>query len=81
MPGHPALRHFKYEPLIGGVPERPGRSEVGFNMTMVAPTREPKKVQLHLQSGARIGFDTHGGTAQLRRQQVDDLVNFLNSIE
>ena len=81
MPGHPALRKFKYEPLIGGFPERPGRREVGMNMTMVAATREPKKVQLHIQSGARIGFDTHGGSSQLTRQQIDDLVNFINSIE
>ncbi len=80
-PGHPALRKYKYEPLIGGRPERPGKKEVGQNMTMVAATREPKKVQLHIASGARIGFDTHGGTSHLTRQQIDDLVNFLNSIE
>ncbi len=24
-PGHPALGQYKYEPLIGGYPERPGR--------------------------------------------------------
>jgi hypothetical protein len=80
-PGHPALRRTKYEPLIGGYPERPGCREVGFNMTMLAETREPKRVQLHIVSGARIGFDTHGGTSHLSRQQIDDLVNYLNSIE
>jgi hypothetical protein len=80
-PGHPGLRQFKYEPRLGGHPERPGRNEVGFNMTMVSATRDPPELQLHIQSGARIGVDTHGGTTQLTRQQVDDLVNFLNSIE
>ncbi|MBM4062824.1 MAG: hypothetical protein FJ265_17275, partial [Planctomycetes bacterium] len=62
-PGHPSLGLFKYEPRIGGVPERPGRREVGCNFTLVASTREPRQVQLHLQAGARIGFDTHGGTS------------------
>ena len=80
-PGHPALRQFKYEPLMGGEPERPKRNEVGFNMTVVAATREPNKVRVHITSGARIGYDTHGGTSQLTRQQIDDLINFLNSIE
>ncbi len=80
-PGHPVLGRFKYEPRIGGIPERPRRSEVGFNFTMVAATREPEKVKLHVKSGARIGFDTHGGTSQLTRRQIDDLVAFLNSIE
>ena len=80
-PGNPALGRLKYEPLIGGFPERPGRKEVGFNMTMVAATRQPKQVQLHIHSGGRIGFDTHGGTSQLSRQQIDDVVNYLNSIE
>ncbi len=80
-PGHPGLGYFKYEPRIGGVPERPGLREVGFNFTMVAATREPDQVKLHLYSGARIGFDTHGGTSQLTRRQIEDLAAFLNSIE
>ena len=80
-PGHPALGTFKYEPLLGGHGERPNRNEVGFNFTLVAATREPEKVKMHLKSGARIGFDTHGGTSQLTRRQIDDLVAFLNSIE
>ncbi len=79
-PGHPALRTFRYEPLFGGYGERPGRKEVGFNMTFVFYDREPK-VKMHLVSNARLGFDTHGGTSQLNRLQVDDLVNFMNSIE
>jgi YVTN family beta-propeller protein len=80
-PGHPALRKYKYEPLVGGHGERPNRDEVGFNFTLVAATREPDKVKMHLKSGARIGFDTHGGTSQLTRRQIEDLVAFLNSIE
>jgi len=51
-------------------------------MTLVAETRAPKPVQLHVQSGRRASATTpHGGTSQLTRQQIDDLVNFLNSIE
>jgi len=80
-PGHPGLRRLTYEPLLGGFPERPGRREVGFNTTLLASTREPPQVQIHLQAGARIGYDTHGGTSQLTRLQIDDLVNYLNSIE
>jgi hypothetical protein len=49
-------------------------------MTHVYATAEPR-VKMHLVSEARLGFDTHGGTSQLTRRQVDDLVNFLNSIE
>jgi len=79
-PGHVALRTFKYEPLIGGFPERPGRKEVGLNMTFIFADRSPK-VKMHMRAGARIGVDTHGGTSHLTAGQIDDLVNFLNSIE
>jgi len=80
MPGHPALGTYKYEPRIGGEPERPGRKEVGCNMTFVYASSSPH-VKMQIQSGARLGFDTHGGSIQLTRQQIDDLVNFINTIE
>ncbi len=79
-PGHPALHNYKYEPLFGGYAERPGRKEVGFNMTFVFASAE-NRVKLHQISESRLGFDTHGGTSHLTRQQLDDLVNYLNSIE
>lgn len=79
-PGHPALGSFKYEPLVGGYPERPGKKEVGCNMTFVFATPE-NRVKLHRMAESRLGFDTHGGTSHLTRQQVEDLVNFINSIE
>ena len=80
VPGHPALRALKYEPLIGGEAERPCRREVGFNETYV--TSKPSSyTKAHLKTGARVGMDTHGGTSHLNAQQVDDLVNFLESIE
>lgn len=79
-PGHPALGSFKYEPLVGGYPERPGKKEVGFNMTFVFATPE-SRVKMHRIAESRLGFDTHGGTSHLTRQQVEDLVNFMNSIE
>ncbi len=80
VPGHPSLRRFKYEPLLGGAPERPGRQEVGFNMTFLFSEDIPR-VKLHREAKARMGFDTHGGSSHLTAQQVDDLVNFLESIE
>ena len=80
IPGHPSLRQFPYEPLVGGVPERPGRKEIGFNETFIFYESAPK-VALHMMSGARIGVDTHGGTSQLSAQEIDDLTNFLQAIE
>lgn len=79
-PGHPSLGKFKYEPLFGGYPERPDKQEVGFNMTFVFATAE-NRVKLHRISESRLGFDTHGGASQLTRQEVDDLVNYINSLE
>ncbi|MBI2899386.1 MAG: hypothetical protein HYY17_04330 [Planctomycetes bacterium] len=79
-PGHAALGRFKYEPLLGGIPERPDRREVGRNETHLF-TRKSAKVRQHLASGARIGFDTHGGTSHLTARQIEDLLDYLNSIE
>ncbi|MFV2069719.1 MAG: hypothetical protein ACC645_22365, partial [Pirellulales bacterium] len=79
-PGHAALRTFPYEPRIGGVGERPGRKEIGFNTTFIMKEPAPN-VKLHVLAGARIGIDTHGGTSHLSEQQIDDLVHYLNSIE
>jgi mono/diheme cytochrome c family protein len=80
VPGHASLRSFRCEVLLGGVPERPGRREVGCNTTyfVAGPTRGTR---LHVQVGGRIGIDTHGGTSQLTAQQVDDLVAYLETIE
>lgn len=79
-PGHPALRTFKYEPLIGGIPERPGRREVGFNMTFL-PGVPAAEARLESGAGARLGTDTHGGTSHLTALDIDDLSNYLDSIE
>ena len=79
-PGHRALRRFKYEPLIGGNPERPNRREVGFNLTYYVPQKQ-RFTRMHELSMARIGYDTHGGTLHLRGLQLDDLVSFVNAIE
>lgn len=79
-PGAPALRWFKYEPLFGGSPERPGRREVGFNETYMI-LKGTNAAKVHLATGGRIASDAHGGTSQLTSQQIDDLVNYLESIE
>lgn len=79
-PGVEGLGWFKYEPLFGGSPERPGRREIGFNETYMIP-QATKAAKVHLQTGGRIASDAHGGTTHLTQQQIDDLVNFLLSIE
>ncbi len=79
-PGHPALGRFKYPVLIGGVPERPGRREVGFNETFLFSS-PINRVKGHLGAKARLGVDTHGGTIHLRGRDVDDLVDFMQAIE
>lgn len=78
-PGHLGLGRFKYEPLLGGAGERPGRREVGFNETFFVTEKLPR-AKAFLEAGGRIGLDTHGGTSQLRGAQLDDLVDFLESI-
>ena len=79
-PGHPALRRLKYDPLLGEAHERPGRREVGFNTTGFY-TERLQRLKLQLASGARLGLDTHGGTSHLTALQIDDLANFLETIE
>jgi hypothetical protein len=79
VPGHASLGRFPYEPLLGGVPERPGRREVGMNETLFVTERSPR-AKVFFEAGGRIGQDTHGGTSQLRPHQLDDLVDFLESI-
>ncbi|MFH2204773.1 MAG: hypothetical protein ABIJ96_16790 [Elusimicrobiota bacterium] len=78
--GHMGLRKFKYEPLLGGEAERPGRREVGFNETFAVCCASPQ-MRASIEGGSRIGFDTHGGTSQLSARELDDLVNFLRTIE
>ena len=79
-PGVPGLGWFKYEPLFGGSPERPGRREVGFNETYMIP-KGTNAAKVHLMTGGRIASDAHGGTSQLTPQQIDDLVAYLETIE
>ena len=79
-PGVPGLGWFKYEPLFGGSPERPGRREIGFNETYMIP-KGTNAAKVHLQTGGRIASDAHGGTSQLTAGQIDDLVSYLESIE
>ena len=79
-PGVPGLGWFKYEPLFGGSPERPGRREIGFNETYMIP-KGTNAAKVHLQTGGRIASDAHGGTSQLTSQQIDDLVAYLETIE
>jgi len=79
-PGVPGLGWFKYEPLFGGSPERPGRREIGFNETYMIP-KGTNAAKVHLKTGGRIASDAHGGTSQLTPQQIDDLVAYLETIE
>ncbi len=67
-PDHYSLRRFKYAPLRGGEPIRPGAKERGFN-------------ELSFLKEKTFMLDTHGATSHLNAQQVQDLENFLLSIE
>ncbi len=79
-PGVPGLAWFKYEPLFGGSPERPGRREIGFNETYMI-LKGTNAAKVHLKTGGRIASDAHGGTSQLTAAQIDDLVAYLETIE
>ncbi|MFC1743100.1 hypothetical protein ACFL35_03825 [Candidatus Riflebacteria bacterium] len=80
-PGQAGLGKYKYMPLLGGAPMRPGRKEVGFNETYWY-TEKSKIVTISRQDKAvRAGPDSHGGTSLLREPQVEDLINYLNTIE
>ncbi len=78
-PGHVGLERFPYEPLLGGEPERPGRKEIGFNETLFTTELTPHN-RPFFTAGGRIGQDTHGGTSQLRTHELDDLVDYLESL-
>jgi hypothetical protein len=60
--------------LQGGEVVRPNRYEIGFNETTARTTEGPLNPEDQV-------FDTHGGTSQLTPQQIDDLMNFMLSIE
>ncbi len=67
-PDHYALRTFKYPVLSGGEDIRPDRLERGFN-------------ELFFPEEKTFMLDTHGGTSHLSYLQVQDLENFMLSIE
>lgn len=67
-PDHYALRRFTYVPLTGDEVARPSGRERGFNERGLLPEHA------YL-------LDTHGSTSQLTARQVQDLENFLLSIE
>ncbi|MCK5716722.1 MAG: hypothetical protein KAH77_04465, partial [Thiomargarita sp.] len=73
-PEHKALRHFPLPVLQGDEDIRPDRKERGFNeITRRLPSGK-------LDPNNRI-FDTHGGTSHLTTRQVEDLINFVRTIE
>jgi hypothetical protein len=67
-PDHYALRRFRYPPLRGGEAVRPSGRERGFN-------------ELSFLGERTYMPDTHGATSHLTARQVQDLENFLRSIE
>ncbi|MCC7334220.1 MAG: hypothetical protein IT422_03955 [Pirellulaceae bacterium] len=73
-PEHPALRRYRLPVLQGTEDVRPGRREIGFNETTARTPAGP----LNPQDQA---FDTHGGTSHLTARQIEDLLNFMLSIE
>jgi DNA-binding beta-propeller fold protein YncE len=67
-PDHYSLRKFKYMPLRGSERMRPNGRERGFN-------------ELSFLNERTYMLDTHGATSHLNARQVQDLENFLLSIE
>lgn len=67
-PNHYSLRKFKYLPLRGEEEVRPDGRERGFN-------------ELSFLKEKTYMVDTHGATSHLSARQVQDLENFLVSIE
>ncbi len=73
-PEHPGLRRYRLPVVQGTEDVRPGRREIGFNETTARTPAGP----LNLQDRA---FDTHGGTSHLTARQLEDLLNFILTIE
>ena len=53
---------------------RLNRTEIGFNETTAWTAEGPLNPEDQI-------FDTHGGTSQLTPRQLEDLMNFMLSIE
>ncbi len=73
-PKHPALRRYRLPVYQGAEIVRPGRREVGFNEITDRTPDGPLNKQVQ-------AFDTHGGTSHLSTRQIEDLLNFMLSIE
>lgn len=73
-PEHPGLRRYRYPVLQGPEDVRPGRREVGFNEITGRTPEGPLNPQDQT-------FDTHGGTSHLTARQIEDLLNFILTIE
>lgn len=73
-PGHPALRRYRYPVYQGNEQVRDSRREIGFNETTARTPAGPLDPEDQI-------FDTHGGTSHLTPRQIEDLLNFMLSIE
>ena len=73
-PNHPGLRRHRLPVLQGTEVVRSDRLEQGFNETTPRTPAGP------LDPAQQIA-DTHGGTSHLTARQIDDLVDFMLSIE
>lgn len=73
-PDHRGLRRFRLPVYMGLEQVRANRMEAGFNET----TARNAAGGLNLADQI---LDTHGGTAHLRQRQLDDLVNFMLTID
>jgi len=73
-PEHPAARRFRYPVLQGDEEVRENRMEMGFNEL------QERSRSGSLNTSSQI-FDSHGGVSHLTPRQINDLVNFIISIE
>jgi len=73
-PEHAGLRRFRMPVHMGLEEVRPARREVGFNEMTARSPDGPLSLDDQV-------LDTHGGTSHLSAGQLDDLVNFMLSIQ
>jgi len=73
-PRHPAARSYLFPVLMGDEVVRPDGKEIGFNELT------ERTAHGELDPDNRI-IDSHGGTSHLLPRQVNDLVNFMRTIQ
>ena len=73
-PNHPAARKYRFPVLLGDEEVRANRLEIGFNELT-------ERTSAGSLDNTNQILDSHGGTSHLTPRQINDLLNFMMSIE